>query len=275
MVGGARLDGAASGRVAKAVRRARRGAVRRAAALLGVAAAVLGGVPPAHAQGPIAPIEIRTCRFAEGKGVVDVEMLGRDYSRWLDEVGAQAQAIHVWLPQLHGSDLDHDFAWVMSWPDAHAMGASMAAYEQSGAALRARFAEVATCDAKRNFSSVELRGTIEPGVYGPVEIATCTLRLGSALADTLNAVRDWVDFTATTGSTAAHWLLFKGYGERAEAKYMFQWAVGYESYEAFGRDYDKFTNGDGSDTYNQLFELLMTCDNPRLYSVRAIRAPQW
>jgi hypothetical protein len=56
---------------------------------------------------------------------------------------------------------------------------------------------------------------------------------------------------------------------------MFQWAVGYESYEAFGRDYDKFTNGDGSDTYNQLFELLMTCDNPRLYSVRAIRAPQW
>jgi hypothetical protein len=262
-------------RESKAMAGLRRRAARLGAGLVVAGAAVVGGMPQAHAQGPIAPMEIRTCRYAEGKSVVDVETLGRDYNRWLDEAGAPAQSIHVWLPQLHGRDLDHDFAWVVGWPDALAMGESMAAYEQRGAALQARFAEVGTCDEKRNFSMVELRGTAEPGVYGPVEIASCTLRLGSALADTLNAVRDWVDFTATTGSTAVHWLLFKAYGERADAKYMFQWAVGYESYEAFGRDYDKFTNGDGSDTYNQLFELLMTCDNPRLYSVRAIRAPQW
>lgn len=247
----------------------------RHAAVLVAAAVVLGVAAPVQAQGPIAPVELRTCSFAEGKGVADLETLGRDYSRWLDEVGVAEQAVHVWLPELYGSDLDHDFVWVSSWPDAHAMGASMAAEKQQGAELAARFTAVATCHSKRNFSVVELRGTVEPGVYGPVEIASCTLRLGAALADTLNAVRDWVDFTATTGSTAAHWLLFKAFGERADAKYMFQWAVGYESYEAFGRDYDKFTNGDGSDTYNQLFELLMTCDNPRLYSVRAIRAPQW
>lgn len=257
------------------VRGLRRGAVRRAAVLAAGAAALLGGAAQAHAQGPIAPLEMRTCRYVEGMGVADLETLGRDYNRWLDEAGIPAQAVHVWLPRLYGSDLDHDFVWVSSWPDTQAMGASMAAYEQQGADLAARFAAVASCDANRNFSLVELRGTVEPGVYGPVEVATCTLRLGSALADTLNAVRDWVDFTATTGSTAAHWLLFKAYGERADAKYMFQWAVGYESYEAFGRDYDKFTNGDGSDTYNQLFELLMTCDNPRLYGVRVLRAPQW
>lgn len=263
------------GRVAKAARGLRRAAVRQAAMLAAAAAAVLGGVPQAYADGPIAPLEMRTCRFVEGKGVADLEAVGADYSRWLDESGVPAEAVYVWLPDLYGSDLDHDFIWVMSWPDTDAMGASMAAEQQRGADFAARFAAVATCSAKRNFSVIELRGTAKPGVYGPVELASCTLRLGSVLADTLNAVADWVDFTTTTGSTAAHWLLFKGYGERADAKYTFQWAVAYESYEAFGRDYDKFTNGDGSETYNELFELLMTCDNPRLYSVRAIRAPQW
>ena len=260
---------------AKALHVLRRVVVRHAVALAAAAIAVLGGVPQAQAQGPIAPIEIRTCRFVEGKGVADLEVLGAEYGRWLDEAGVPAEAVHVWLPELHGSDLDHDFVWVVSWPDASAMGASMAAAERQGAGIAARFAAVASCNSKRNFSVVELRATAKPGIYGPVEIASCTLRLGSVLADTLNAVRDWVDFTETTGSTAAHWLLFRAFGERADAKYMFQWAVAYESYEAFGRDYDKFTNGDGSDTYNQLFELLMTCDNPRLYRVRAIRAPQW
>lgn len=256
------------GCVARAIRGLRRNVARQAAALT-AAAAVFAAAAPAQGAGPIAPIEMRTCRFVEGKGIADLETLGRDYSRWLDQAGVEAEAVHVWLPELYGSDLDHDFIWVSSWPDAEAMGASMAAQQRDGIATR--FAAVAACHAKRNFSVVELRGTTQPGVYGPVELASCTLRLGAALADTLNAVRDWVDFTETTGSTAAHWLLFKAFGERADAKYMFQWAVGYESYEAFGRDYDKFTNGDGSDTYNQLFELLMTCDNPRLYTVRPIR----
>ncbi len=48
------------------------------------------------------------------------------------------------------------------------------------------------------------------------------------------------------------WLLFPAYGERSDARYNFKWAIGYESYPAFGRNYDQLTNGESLDKYNEL-----------------------
>jgi hypothetical protein len=119
-----------------------------------------------------------------------------------------------------------------------------------------------------------LRPPVAPERAGPVEASTCKLRLGATLDAALTAAQEWVDYTDTIGSTTAHWLLFPAYGERSDADYTFKWAVGYESFEAFGRDYDQLTNGSALDRYNELFELVLDCDSPRLYSARTIRAPQ-
>ena len=45
-----------------------------------------------------------------------------------------------------------------------------------------------------------------------VEVTTCTVRLDANLDDALQAVHEWVDYTGTFGSTAAHWL----WGTRSE-----------------------------------------------------------
>src|SRR5690606_41863589 len=82
---------------------------------------------------------------------------------------------------------------------------------------------------------------------------------------------EWVEFFGWSGSTAARWILFPAYGEVSDAGYSFKWADGYESYVAFGRDYDEFYNGGGVDRFAELLDPLVRCDSPRLYAVRPIR----
>jgi hypothetical protein len=235
---------------------------------------LLGGA--AHAQddgAQISPIEVLTCRFAEGKGAGDLDGLAGAFNSWMERSRAPEYAAYALLPQAY-SGLDFDLAWIGQWRDGATMGESMAHYFANGAELGAAFDSAMSCDSNRNFSVVTVREPVQPGRFGPLEVATCTLRLGVPLDDALAGVDEWVSYVGTTGSTSAHWLLFPAYGERSDARYHFKWAIGYASYPAFGRDYDQLTSGASLDKYNELFGGVMECDSPRLYSVRTIRAPQ-
>ncbi|HZF29542.1 MAG TPA: hypothetical protein VE907_10515 [Gammaproteobacteria bacterium] len=222
---------------------------------------------------PIAPIEVLTCHFAQGKGEGDLAGLATAFNQWMEKYTAPEYAAYALLPSVRSKDIDFDLAWVGVWPDGITMGKSMAHYFDHGAELGPAFGSVMSCDTNTNFSTVTVRPPKQPGRFGPVEVTTCTVRLDASLDDALQAVHEWVDYTGTFGSTAAHWLLFPAYGERSAATYNFKWAIGYDSYEAFGREYDQITNGNGLDRYNELFTALLRCDNPRLYKVRQIRPP--
>lgn len=254
--------------------------MRRASATVHVAAGLavwlLFGATALAQDRPaaIAPIEVLTCKFAEGKGPNDLDALARGFNQWMERTHAPQYSAYTLTPLAHSEEIDFDVAWVGAWPDGVTMGQSMAHYLAEGTELGPLFNSVMTCGTNRNFAVVTLREPIDPGRFGPLEVDTCTLRVGAAMNDALQAVRQWVDYTGTTGSTAAHWLLFPAYGERSDANYNFKWAVGYASYEAFGREYDQFTNGNGLDRYNELLGGLLRCDSPRLYAVRAIRYPQ-
>ncbi len=259
--------------VAKGVTRGcgRRVRLLAAAFALAFGPAVLAQ-PGARGDALIAPIEVLTCRYAEGKGPDQLDGLATAFNQWMEKSNAPQYAAYVLLPMAHSADLDFDLAWVGAWPDGTTMGESMAHYFERGRELEPAFGNVMQCGTNTNFSVVTLREPVDPGSFGPVEVASCTLRLGVTLDEALRATNDWVTYTATTGSTAAHWLLFPAYGERSDATYNYKWAVGYESYVAFGRDYDQATNGNGLDRYNELFAPLVRCDSPRLYRVRTIRA---
>jgi hypothetical protein len=230
----------------------------------------------AHAQDdgtPLAPIEVLACRFAEGRGPGDLDGLATAFNAWMERSRAPESAAYALLPQVY-SEVEFDVAWVRLWRDGATMGESMAHYFTNGAELGEAFDRVMTCDSNRNFSVVTLREPVPEGRFGPLEVATCTLRLGVPIEDALVGIDEWVSYIGTTGSTSAHWLLFPAYGERSDARYHFKWAIGYASYPAFGRDYDQLTSGASLDKYNELFGGVMECDSPRLYSVRTIRAPQ-
>jgi hypothetical protein len=213
-----------------------------------------------------------TCDFAPGKGRADLDVVATEFNRWMAESGAPEYSAYALFPLAHSAEIDFDLAWIGAWPDGVTMGESMAHYFGNGSDLGPIFDAAMTCRDNRNFSVLTLRPPAAAR-FGPVEASTCTLRLGVGLDEALAAVGEWVEHTGTIGSTAAHWLLFPAYGERSDANYNFRWAVGYESFEAFGRDYDELTNGSALDRYNELFELVMRCDSPRLYAVRTIRAP--
>jgi hypothetical protein len=240
-------------------------------------ACALGLAVPSAAQLPpalIRPVEVSTCDFATDKGAADLDRLATEFNRWMTDSGAPEYAAYALLPLVHSAEIDFDVAWIGAWPDGATMGESMAHGFKNRSALASIFDSAMTCRDNRNFSMLTLRQPAATEAMGPVEASTCTLRLGATRDAALTAAQEWVDYTGTIGSTAAHWLLFPAYGERSDANYTFKWAVGYESFEAFGRDYDQLTNGSGLDRYNELFELVLRCDSPRLYSARTIRVPQ-
>jgi hypothetical protein len=224
-------------------------------------------------EATIAPLEFLVCHFAEGKGPSDLDGLARAFNEWMERSSAPEYAAYTLFPRSHSDEIDFDLAWVGAWPDGVTMGASMAHYFTHGEELGPVFGSVMDCNNNRNFSALTIRAPAEAGRFGPLEVANCTIRIGGSVADALNAVAEWVEYSRDTGSDAAHWALFPAYGERSDANYTFKWAIGYSSYESFGRDYDRFTNG-GSDKYNELFDFVMRCDSPRLYSVQPIRLPQ-
>lgn len=230
---------------------------------------------PAQAQLPpalITPLEVRTCDFVGDKSRADIDRLAAEFNSWMLESNAPEYDAYVLFPVLHSAEIDFDLAWVGSWPDGATMGESMAHYFAAGAALGPLFDSVFACRDNRNFSVVTLRPPANGAGFNPVEMSTCTLRLGAALGDAIARVREWVDYTETLGSTAAHWLLFPALGESSDADYTFKWGVGYATFTAFGRDYDQLTNGSALDRYNELLGGSVRCDSPRLYATRTIRS---
>jgi len=219
----------------------------------------------------IQPVEVRTCDFNDGKGPRDIDALATELDRFLNESGAPRYDAFALFPQIHSSEIDFDLTWVGVWPDGITMGEGMARRFANGAEMTRAFDSVMHCRDIRNFSMLTLRAAEDRAHVGPVEVTTCKLRLGVGNQAAIQAAREWVDYTATVGSRAAHWLLFPAYGERSDASYNFKWVVGYDSYESFGRDYDQLTNGGALDRYNELFQFLLRCDSPRLYGARAVR----
>ena len=240
------------------------------------AAMLVAGLMPqaASAQGAPAtmtPIEFLTCRYADGKGPSDLDTLDAAFNEWMARSEAPPYSAYVLVPRAHGRDVDFDLAWVGAWPNGATMGQSMAHYFTQGAELGPVFDTVMRCDANTQFAVLTLRPAAEEGRFGPLEVSSCTLRVGAGIDAALAAVIEWVEYFGRSGSSAAHWILFPAYGESSTATYSFKWASGYPSYEAFGRDYDEFYNGGGVDRFAALLDPLMRCDSPRLYSVRPIR----
>jgi hypothetical protein len=219
---------------------------------------------------PITPIEALSCRYAEGKGPADLEGLAAGFNDWMERSEAPAYTAYVLSPLAHSEELEFDLLWIGAWPDGVTMGTSMAHYFTHGAELGPVFGAVMDCGSNTNYAVLTIKRP-EQAAFGPLEVASCTLRVGAVIGDALAAVEEWVQYATRSGSGAAHWILFPAYGERSDAGYSFKWAMGYGSYESFGRDYDEFNNGGGVDQYNALFEGIMRCDSPRLYSVRPIR----
>jgi hypothetical protein len=96
------------------------------------AAALLLGAVPAHAQratppaAAITPLEMRACRYAEGKSAADLDGLARTFNRWLADNHAPDYQAYVLTPIAYSSEADFDFEWLGWWPDGTTMGESMA-----------------------------------------------------------------------------------------------------------------------------------------------------
>lgn len=241
-----------------------------------LAAALVAALLPAasraqRAPEAMTPIEFLSCRYVEGKGPSDLDALESAFNDWMTRSEAPPYSAYVLVPRAHGQDVDFDLAWVGAWPSGATMGQSMAHYFANGAELGPVFDAVMHCDANTQFAVLTLRPPAEEGRFGPLEVSSCTLRVGVGIESALAAVIEWVEYFGRSGSAAAHWILFPAYGESSTAGYSFKWATGHPSYEAFGRDYDEFYNGGGVDRFAELLDPLMRCDSPRLYSVRPIR----
>jgi hypothetical protein len=230
-----------------------------------------GALAEDGAARPLAPLEMLSCRFNEGKGPADLRGLADGFNAWMEKYDAPAYAAYTISPTSHSDEIEFDLAWLGSWPDPATMGASMEHYYAHGAELGPVFNSVMSCSTNTNYAVATILAPAQPGVFGPLEVTSCSIAEGASRADVEGAITAWSEYAQQERSGAAEWLLYPAYGERSDAHYDFKWATGYASYRAWGEDYDQLRNGGGHARYAELFAALLTCDSPRLYSVTPIR----
>jgi len=245
---------------------------RRASAVAGIIGTVASGIAAGQNVAAPAPIEVLTCHYAEGKGPADLEGLATGFNAWMERYDAPPYTAYTLSPLSHSDEIDFDLAWVGAWPDGATMGASLVHYFTHGAELGPVFGSVMSCGTNTNYTLHTVKAPAQ-SAFGPLTVASCMLEAGVSIDEGLAALDEWVEHAESSGSDAAHWVLFPAYGERSDATYDFKWAQAYGSYESFGRDYDALNpKGRGRETFAALFTGVLRCDTPRSYSVRVIRA---
>ena len=217
------------------------------------------------------PLEIYTCNYQKGKDMDDLAKVATKWNAWMDKSEGPAYSAYTLVPLYHSEEISFDVAWLGAWPDGETMGAGIEHWLSKGKGMQAEFSRVIKCGTTSNFATLTITPPKESGNIDLAEFSNCKVKEGRTVKEAVGAIRKWVKYRAESGADIARWLFFPAYGESSDADYDFKKVIGYPSYESFGRAYDQFSTGGGYRKYREIFERVMSCDNPRLYDVTTVR----
>lgn len=219
------------------------------------------------------PVEILGCTFVDGAGLDELDRVIAAWNRWMDDTGIDTYSAFVLTPQFTAASFPYEVGWLGVWADGEAL-AGLQQWLTDGAAINEDFMEVIECPLHQAMAITEVRdiGEVAEGDIVPAEFTNCTLEEGRMGPEALAAVSEWADYLAENGSQSGHWLLRPGPGEDPEATYSFKWISAYPSWAAVGRDFEQYFNGGGSSRLNELTGRVFSCDAPRMYNTRNVRA---
>jgi len=223
--------------------------------------------PPAFSA-----IDSYICNYNEGKNRADLDKVIAKWNKWMDKQGGAAYSAWVMTPVLGASNYPMDFAWLGVWANGNDMGKGMQSWMEDGGAMSAEFDSVMTCPDHSNAASVNVRPPGEgwPTKSGVTVFTDCAVAEGKTMQDAMAANRAWAAHLDSTGSKAGMWAFFPGAGS-SDPGYDYKMVSSYPDFEAYGADWESYTNGQGWAKAGQIFGGVTDCGSQRVYHSSTVR----
>ena len=217
--------------------------------------------PPAFSA-----IDLYACNYNDGKNRADLDKVISKWNKWMDKQGGAAYSAWVMTPVMGSADYPLDFAWLGVWANGNDMGKGTQSWMENGGAMSAEFDSVMTCPEHGLSASVNMRPPAGewPGKSGVTVFTDCAVADGKTVADAMAAHRAWVKHLDSTGSKAGMWVFFQAAGTD-NSEYDYKMVSSYPDFEAYGADWESYTNGQGWANAGQIFGGVTACGSQRVY----------
>ena len=239
-------------------------------AVLVVAVGWIPSVLAQQGQDEGAPVEFFACDWQNGKGMADLEKVGKKFSKWADKNDSSYSA-WILTPQFH-TDVGFDVGWLGGWPDGNAFGKAQDAWQAGGRELAADFAGVMDCSASHELAtSAVVSAPKGPPGNGVVMFAECTLQEGKMPADALPAHRKAGAAMKAMGSKASSWLFYPGLGA-GDIDFHYWSVLAFSNYTELGAASELYINGGGWEKVMATLGPVTRCGSPSVFDVRLVRS---
>ena len=238
-----------------------------------VFAVLIGWGQSALAQQPMdkaAPVEFFACNFQDGKGMADLEKVGKKFSAWADKNNSKYSA-WILTPQFH-TDLGFEVGWLGGWPDGNAFGKSQDTWLSGGRALAEEFGAVIDCSGQHQMaSSAVINAPKAPPGNGVVMFAECTLQEGQTPDAALPAHRKLGAEMKTMGSKGSSWLFYPGMGA-GDIDFHYWSVLAFSNYTDLGAATEMYINGGGWKKSMAILGPVTRCGSPSVFDARLVRS---
>jgi len=210
------------------------------------------------------PVELYTCKYAEGKGPSDLDAVVADWNAWADEREMNDYSAWTLVPFYSSPEQDFDVAWMGVVPTGKGMGAVQDDWIANGGKLAAAFDGVTPCDSHSMFAAVQFKDPPEREDPSNVVIAFSDCKVGEGKSftnDVAPALTAWAEYRTSQGSTAGHWVFFPVYGGGGE-EFDFKFVASHGNFEEQGVDFDNYEPGKAREIFPAG---LLSCDSSRVY----------
>ena len=226
------------------------------------------------AEGPRwLPVETFTCHFKDGKTMADLDMVNKEWNKWMDAEGMGNYFAALLTPQYFGEYL-FDVGWLGVWKDGNVMGAGTDLWLTKGTAVGAKFDAILDCTSHTNFASTMIKAPVSDDEDGDnkfvLDFTNCSIRDGQNFEAVMAAVNAWAEHQTANGFQNSTYMMFPIFGESG-GDYAFKLVEGHDDYTAFGADYERMGNGGHWKKQQELQAAVLDCDIPRVYDARVVR----
>ncbi len=220
----------------------------------------------------LGPVEMFTCKFQDGKDMSDLDKVTAKFNKWADK---HDHGYSAWVitPQFRALEDGFDVGWIGSWPDGNAMGKGidtwMADPDQS---VSAEFDSVVDCSNSHVLmSSLALSAPEGPPNDGLVMFSSCTVDEDSNHEAAIAAHRKAGKAMRDKGMQMNAWIFYPSLGP-GKMDFDYYLVSSFKNYAALGKGFEVYNNGGGWMERQKALDGVVSCDVPRVYDSKRIRA---
>ncbi len=242
-------------------------------AVTGVLAAVsLSSVVQAQDAPKLMPVEMWTCDFQDGKNMADLDKVNQKFKKW-SEKHEPTYSAWVITPQFRAMEDGFDVGWIGSWADGNAMGKGVDTWMASDdRGISDDFDAVLDCENSHVLmSSMTLHAADGPPNDGLVMFSSCTLEEDGTHEAAIEAHKKAGKAMRDKGVVAQSWLFYPTLGS-GKLDFDYYQVTTFKDYSALGNTFEVFNNQGGWMDRQKAMKGIVSCDIPRVYDAKQVRA---